>query len=333
MNNSEGPQETVERIIEEYIRPNSHLLTMERIHEVFTGEKMSAKSWSEIRQLYMRKDWTDDKVREFGKVAKQIVEQESYSLSESYFDIHQEDVSIASIEEELSNNPYQSNASRKNRNGFEYVVENGKINGRYIYTDVDIDLSYSGEITRMISEGAIEFSIYPEENLLVLKSTSVVDVQKTKAIFAKETSFDISVCGQLTAVPDQATDRIIEFINSFDTNIRPDSPVPTLISVTEVGLYNPSTNEEVNIEGAIIDGGELRSHPQVNTLLENGCEIDKISIEVMFRQSSFEVTIAGTSMMGYARIDGIKDHQRGLHLMDYIREKYLTYIRPIGSAV
>lgn len=327
--------EQVIKIIREYVEPKKHVLALERIHKYVFDEDVSFTGFDEAVREYRARNISDSDLRNFVSESKRVVEGGSAMISETYFNILEPDtLTLESVEDMLSSTQFDPNSRGEEREGFEYTRYDDKetIEGKYVYVDVSRELSYSGEPEQYVSEGAIDFEIVPEQNLLVLKSTGVIDVQKTKSIFRRKTEMDIGVAGDLTNLDAETTSqRIEDFKNSFGGDDADSNEVPIFLRVDDLRLHKPEeegSDEESEVQLTAIDfeGRAISEHPQVIDRIEDGWRIKKMVSKVQYKEEIFEVTVAGTSMMGYGKVADFVSRPKGESLIADIREKYLEYI-------
>jgi hypothetical protein len=146
MSNSNDLTHRAIELIEEYISPGNHLLTMERIHKNTFDEEIEFNRWDQAINEYRTRDWSTDEIQKFARISKQIVENSSGSIPESYFSIHEpDDISIGYVCNELDRIQYDPDAEGEEMEGFEYEVNDGIIEGRYVYVDVETEVYYSGD--------------------------------------------------------------------------------------------------------------------------------------------------------------------------------------------
>ncbi len=303
---------------------------MERIHRSYFGEEVEFTSWSDAYEDYHNRNWSEHEARDFVRQCKQIVEGPG-DLPETYFKIiDPENIDLQTVEEELSDIAYDPDAEGSDREGFEYRIVDGEVDGRYIYTDVETQVSFSGGVNDYVSEGAIEFRIDPSQNLLILETTRVVEVQKAKSYFNR-TNFNIVVCRNLTAMPDDAVDRVNSFIDSFAEEVEEEGP--TLLSVDGVKLHNPPNmrddeedEEEVSLKNIDFNGSNVREHPEIRDHLDRNWIIKNIEAAVHYDDSLFTLKMAGTEVMGYSKIEDVNNYDKGNELINEVRSRYLEHI-------
>ena len=328
MPSQSSPLDRVIRVISEFVEENGHLLTMERIHRNFFDEDVEFVSWSEVYEDYRNRDWTDEKARDFVRLSKEIVEGVD-DIPETYFKIVEPDnITLDLVVSELSEHPYNENGDGKERDGFEFDVIDGVVDGRYIYTDIDTVVTYSGGVDDYISEGAVEFRIDPKKDLLILESTSVINVQKLKS-YIKKTDLLPVVCIDLTSRPDSAVERINSFIDSFPEDV--DASGPSLLQVDQVTMHNPTEKESGDDDDTYLDkldfeGRNIRGHPDIQDHLSKGWIMKGLVAAVQFENSIFEVSVSGNQVMGYAKVGSVKDYDKGERLIKKIRNRYLEHI-------
>lgn len=265
MNREQEPVNQAQKIIRGYISKNSHLFTMERIHQNFVGENRTFSRWSEVIDVYSNMSWSDEKIRNFAQITKKIVEDNSEE-SESYFKIVEpKNIDVEYLTEELERNQFDPEADLGERDGFRYEVTGGIVTGDYIYTDISVELSQIGVVDEYVSEGAIHFRIDLENSLLISESLSVVDVQKLKSYFGKHTNMDLRVYADQTVLPDSSYERYRSFIDSIEQN--GDESEIKLRAIKKMDMHNPSTglNELTDMS---LEGHEISNNTEVNELLD-----------------------------------------------------------------
>jgi len=206
----------VREILRDYIEEESTLETMGRIHQKFTGERKDFGQWEEVEIEYLKKDWDEDKIREFALLSKETIESGVEEIAESYFDILDTELEAGDIESKLSNNEI----TEQKDSGFRFNrTDSGMITGVYFYKTKDVDISSSGNIDRLTTEKSIPFRIIPEKNLLVVETTYSPLVQKLGGVFNNKLDIQVQVCGDITVLPDQAKQRVSSFLDSFEREI------------------------------------------------------------------------------------------------------------------
>ncbi|MFD1586241.1 hypothetical protein ACFR9U_04555 [Halorientalis brevis] len=318
------PVDQVRKVIQDYIRPNNHLLTMERIYENQFGEEISFNSWTEVFDEYSSIEWTDTKAKEFIILTKHFVEGPD-DISETYFDIlSPPELTVDDLSHELERVQYQPEAEGKNREGFQFSVTDDLIKGRYVYVDIDTQVTFTGGVNDFVTEGAIEFRIRPEDQLLIIESTRVIDVQKAKSVFGSQTNLEISVSANLVLQPDNAHERMNSFLDSFSDDLEEEEG-PSLVEVNSVSLYHPDPQEDT--EEIDFSGSNLWESENVQEHIDNGWIIKGIKLTIYFRDSLYDVRIGAGDVMSYSTISSIKNFKDGNELMDEIRGRFLTHLR------
>ncbi|NUC72516.1 hypothetical protein HTZ84_09380 [Haloterrigena sp. SYSU A558-1] len=247
-------------------------------------------------------------------------EQNGLSLSDEVSELA--DVDLTQLNTEQPGRSAVSDA----RHGFDYEVDGDTITGRYVYTDVQRDITPNGQVERLVSEGSIPFRIIPHLNLLIVETTSVIDVQKTKSAFNKNTNMDIVVCGDITAVYEDAPEMMDTFRSSFaDQDGDPDEP--KVLGTDVVQLYNPHGDSENEVKKIDLEGQNIAGHPLIEERLEDDYIIKGLTTTIDFEDSIFEVAVAGTGTMGYAKIEGVGEYEKGQRLMNEVRSRYLRHLR------
>lgn len=212
-----GYQQDVRQVINEYIKPDSKLTTMERIHEQFTGETKSFTRWSDVEKAYLKKEWDDESYRRFLELSREFVEGDTETTSESYFDIVEPKQNLLETAvNDLSAREATESDDSKLRKGFVHRErDDGIIEGTYYYSSVSIEITADPDIRRQPTPKSINFRIDPNKRLLIAETTYPAHVQKIQSVINKKTTMAVTICGDLTVFPDQADRSVISFINEF----------------------------------------------------------------------------------------------------------------------
>lgn len=206
----------VSEVIGGYIKQHGTLITMERIHNQFTGGSEEFSRWEEVAKLYRGMEWDDESFTEFTLTAKNVVEGGIEEISESYFDIiTPEDLSEDVVREELDRITLDESAPPETRHGVQYREDSGVFRGNYYYSTIDVDITSEGSVDRLVTEKSIPFRIEVEDRLLVAETTYPAYVQKIKGVFGNQTDLNLIVSGDITAIPDQADERLEGFLQAL----------------------------------------------------------------------------------------------------------------------
>lgn len=322
----------IERILIEYLKPSPkvHLISAQRIYRNLTGDEEEFQTWDEAVEIFQGLDWDTEKIREFAEISKQVAHGGESKRSETYFNIADPDgINIEYVEDEFREEKYNPDASGSDQDGFKWDTEDGIINSQYVYTDINTELSFSGDVKNLESDGFIEFRVIPEEKLVILESTSVVDVQKIKGYFGRKTNMSLTVCGPLTVYPDDAVEMVNSFLDEFEDG-RPDpgSDEPGLLQIDEVRLHYPhSDTADENLENISFEGDDIGGHDDVSDRISEGWIIKGFSGPLHYKGTQFILTVAGTGTMGYAKVSGSTDQRKASELLDIVRERYMKTIR------
>jgi hypothetical protein len=311
-------EERVIDLIEQFIKPNLHLVAMERIHRNFKDEERKFDNWEEVVDLYSDYSWNADKIGEFTSIVKQIRDTGSLNIRETLFKITNEE-EFDNIISELERNPYNPDVEAAAREGFQWEILEDKITGRYIHVDVRTEINHTGEMVELVEEGSISFEVLRDPSggtpLISVHSTSVIDVQKFKSIIRRKVDFDISVYADFSTYPD-STERIHRFLNDIvEDNLR-------ITRVDKISLSGAAEQEELGIE---LEGVDILNTPEVDRYLEDNWEIK--SLEAVVRYGDNEILslrFAGSEVMCYLALEGITDHDKGQEAMDILREHFVS---------
>lgn len=206
----------VSEVIGGYIQQHGTLITMEQIHNQFTGKSEEFSRWEEVEKQYRGMDWDDESFTEFTLTAKNVVEGGIEEISESYFDIiTPEDLSKDQVKEELERITLDESASPETRHGVQFREDDGVFRGNYYYSTIDVDITSEGSVDRLVTEKSIPFRIEVDDQLLVAETTYPAYVQKIKGVFGNQTDMSLIVSGDITAIPDQANERLEGFLQAL----------------------------------------------------------------------------------------------------------------------
>jgi len=312
-----GFKDQVEDIVYKYLQPNLTLLGAERLQRSLEEEEVSFQQWEQVADYYRRKQWNRQEVKEFTKLAKDFVESGSTSISETYFRLVGGIANRDRILEELDRFPYEEDAKGEAREGFQYEkTDNGSIVGRYIEVDIDTDLSWSGELVELMTERAIEFEINSNHDILIVKSASVIDVQKAKSIFSKKIDLQITPLAQFTQ--GRFENDVDSFFEDIDSGNQRE-----VIRVDSITLQEESSDSEISrIE---LEGNDVYRSPTVRDRLDEGWTIQNVTGLVRYNGEVFKVKIGLSTMMSYAKVMDIQNYQQGRELMGDVRDIFITH--------
>lgn len=274
-------EEKVTNVLQNYAKPNrTHLITISRIYENITNDSVQFSSFDEAIESFTYIEWDDDTLLKFVDQIKQVVEKGGNRISETYFDITEPDtISTSFIERELSEPAYDPNEDGEKKEGFEYQVsDDGNIHGRYVYTDITTNLTFSGEIQPTMSDGFVQFEIDPARSLLIIKSTSVVDIQKSRRYFGEKTSISFAPSADYTTHIDGAIERINNFLSEFHNGIPSENKnIPGLMQVSTIKLEDTSGDSDdeeddddnrQQVDNIQFEGHDIKMTKRFNPTLE-----------------------------------------------------------------
>jgi len=210
-------QKDIRRVINEYIRPDSTLATMEGIHSELTGESRDFTRWDDVEKTYLQMEWDGETYHRFLELSREFVEGNTETTSESYFDIVEPEDDLAeTVINELSAREASESEDLRVEEGFVYRERDDRvIEGTYYFSTVSIEITAEPDIRRQPTPKSINFRIDPSERLLIVETTYPAHVQKIQSVFNNETAIGVTICGDLTILPGQADKSIISFINEF----------------------------------------------------------------------------------------------------------------------
>lgn len=339
-NDDNNYQEKVIEVLRDYVQANrTHTATIERIYRNVTGDSIELSNYDEAEEAFSEIDWSDSLLLEYVDQVKQVVEKGENRVPETYFDIVEPDsFSLDYIKEQLSEPKYNPDKSGEEKEGFRIQIRDGKVHGRYVYIDVDTKLTFSGEIQPTTSDGFIQFEIDPDNKLLIIKSTSVIDIQKSRKYFDRKTSFEIAPSADYTTHTDGSVERINDFLSKFHDGIPSDGDeVPGLLQVDTIKLEDTSPEsdddeEETdghNIENIQFEGHDIKNDDEVQSYLgpDTPWVIKKLEAEIYYKGEKFKVTIGTTGMMSYSKVSDSTDWDASTDLSQSVRKWFLEDLR------
>lgn len=105
-------------------------------------------------------------------------------------------------------------------------------------------------------------------------------------------------------------------------------PNPDLYEITEVNLYNPSTDEDEPIRKAGFESyTDIFNDNRVIELRNAGWIMTGLEMSVGYRDEIFTVTIGTNSKIGYVKIEDIGSPDKANELRDILRSRYLDHFR------
>lgn len=210
-------QKNVRRVIGEYIRPDHTLVLMERIHQDLTGRSEDFHQWEDVEKKYMQMDWDGQKYIQFLEIAREHVEGDTETVSESYFDIVEPEEEIGEVfKKELQAREVQEDPDLGVDEGFSVRErDDGVLEATYHFATVSTEITAEPDIKRQPTPKSISFRIKPEEELMVVETTFPAHVQKIGSIISGIKPLEVAICGDVTKFPDSADEKVISFINEF----------------------------------------------------------------------------------------------------------------------
>lgn len=203
-------------IVGDYVKPNSTLTTMNRIHRELTGTQGEFGRWQQVQEEYGSQEWDDNSFEEFLRVCRQYVEGDIEEISEAYLDILEpEELSQDLITDTLKSNLAGDEVNR--REGFQYRRrDDGRVSASYYYFTTDIEITENLEIEDIPNQKRIPLKFDPERRLIIVETTMPARVQKAKSVINEKTILDVATTGNLNLVEQEAESRVRSFIDSFE---------------------------------------------------------------------------------------------------------------------
>lgn len=165
----------------------------------------------------MEMDWNDQMYIQFLEIAREHVEGDTETVSESYFDIVEPEEDIGEkFKRELSAKEVREDPDLGVEEGFSLRErDDGVIEATYHFATVSTEITAGPDLKRQPTPKSISFRIKPEQRLMVVETTYPAHVQKIKAVINNDTPFSVAICGDVTKFPDSADEKVISFINEF----------------------------------------------------------------------------------------------------------------------
>lgn len=315
-------------IILEYLQPSHVTLPeMEEIHQRITGEERDFTRWNKVAGLYAGMDWNHDQFRRFLQIAKETVEGGIDEIAETYFEIVvPENITRTELVETLSEEKWDPDEGDSQISITFHERDDGIIVGEFIYETVNTDITDDFSVRRFQNTKPVPFRIDAEEQLVIVESTSASRVQRLRGALNHETALQLNICGNLTLFPGMANDKIELFRSEFNDE---NSAGPFIRQIRDVFMYNPSTEaddiKKIDYQGG--DNGDIFDHDTIEDRRNEDWIIRGFLAKMGYQSDVLEVSIAGTSQMGYIKVSDISNIDSANELMTILREKYMEHIR------
>lgn len=324
------------RIIEDYLKPNISLESMEHIHRSIFNGKESFHRWNNVKDLYSSVGWNEQRFQDFIIECKQTVESDSDFITETYFTIELPSPGPDSVDgyiQEMEKHLYNETAPEKERNGFRYnIIDENTIDASYTYTTTDVNLTYSGRLNELVNTQSIPFRINVEKSLLIMETAYPPHIQKIKGIFRKRTDCDIFVFGN-QIVPENSLDQYAELIDAFDLALKEEGGVHRINSLQLEGLTGEIKSIKVLPESGYNHSediiGPYEAIEETIGRVYNRAHFDEeiliksIKIDIYYEDAEFTVTVSNSQMMSYIKLENIRELRIGASIMELLRKELL----------
>ena len=321
---STAPQDLekqVQKVIRDYVMQKGHMLAMKQIHEEFMDEEADFESWDHAVEFYTSLEWDRKKLSDFLSICKRVVEESKGTFSDTYFRIVNVD-DPEDLIEDFDQRRYSPDAVGESREGFRYEQEGNSIEAGYIYVDIKTEVTHGGNIQDLLTEGSIRFTVDFEKNLLLLHSTSVIQVQKLKSIIQQHTSAELIVYYQ----PSQQIESGIDRFNILLTRLEEagiDVREATSIRLTDPSEDEASTISELEYHGEFESEDSIGLHPAIEEKIHEGWYINRVDLKVLYDNEVMSVTIAGSNIMSYTKVNDYTRVKSGKEVRDILREIFI----------
>ena len=321
---SSGPnslEQKVRKVIRDYVMPKENILAMKRIHAEFMSEQAPFDSWDEAVEFYTSLEWNRERLSEFLSICKRVVEESEGKSAETYFrviNIDDPDDLIGTFDER----EYSPDLAGESREGFRYDRSDDVIDGEYIYVDVNTQLTFGGEIQDLVTEGSITFTLDLQREILVLHSSSAVDVQRTKSIFNEYTTVSLLVYYHPGLDIQSNTQRFNTFIDGLEDR---GLTVREAISVklTKYSEDEVSALTELEYSGDFDSIESITANSEIREKIDQGWLIKSIKIKVHYQDELMSVTVASSNMMCYTKVEDYMKVGNGRAVQDIVRDVFL----------
>ena len=87
---------------------------------------------------------------------------------------------------------------------------------------------------------------------------------------------------------------------------------PKIDNITEVKMYNPSTNENEPLQKIDFKGiADIFDHDDINERRRDDWIVRGFSAVMEYKGDNYDVTIAGNNVMGYVKVADIASYDHG----------------------
>jgi len=322
-------EEQVKKVIRDYVMQKGHMLAMKSIHEEFMDEEADFASWDQAVEIYTSLEWDREKLSDFLSICKRVVEGSMGTFSDTYFRLINVD-DPEDLIEDFDQRMYSPDAVGESREGFQYEQKGNSIEAEYIYVDINTELTHGGELQDLVTEGSIRFTVDFEKNILILHSTSVIQVQKIKSIINRHTSAGLVVYYR----PNQGTESGINRFNELLTRLEEggvDVRETTSIRLTEPTEDGASTISELEYHGKFESEDSIISHPSIGEKINEGWYINRVDIDILYDDEVMSVTVAGSDIMSYTKVNNYARVKNGKEVRDILREIFIDVFDRSGK--
>ncbi|TYL37435.1 hypothetical protein CV102_17670 [Natronococcus pandeyae] len=117
--------------------------------------------------------------------------------------------------------------------------------------------------------------------------------------------------------------RISDFLDSLGEEV-------LIHEIRSIQLVNPRDSQsaisEMSIQGSTASDN-LLSEPEVGERIDDGWLVKGVEFTVEYENEIFSVTVSGSDVMAYSKIENVADRMKGMMLMDVIRGYFLDNLR------
>lgn len=318
-------EQDVEDIINSYVKKNTTLSEMEEIVKRHTGKSKDFVKWEEVFDYYQGYNWNQEAFDEFLYIAKDVVESGVTTMTEAYLLIRNKTIDISEVTLALSEFNNQQESSQ-----IEYeVTESGHIDCRLTYEITKVSITSFGEMERLVEQKSIAFEIQPSINLVIVRENSPSRVSKIRSSL---NSTNMVVSGVVDLSLNDLDDSMHSLINSFEhqkdnANLSTDSvSVPVLVEVVSLDMTNPA--HDSNIRSIHFSGHKIDRADEIREYEDEGWVTNGFESIVRYAGQLYSLRIYVGDRVQYIKLEEVSDYDKGLDLLEDIRDRFLAKFVP-----
>lgn len=315
-----NPSAEAERIVQEYLKGTVTLASVSEIYESITDNEEDFGRWDKAAKECSDIDWSSNPYSEFRELARKAVEAERDTTSESYF---QSD-SIAQLSGSrllriLSDGMWFSDSAIETFNPQEV---GGVIRGELVYDKPTTSISRDYTVRKFSRKRAVEYEMDKSDGVVRVSSAGS-KAQRLRGILNNKVGLKVDILGNLTTLPNQANDKVQNFQDEFNGGIANDIAVKRY---NKANLYSPNIQtQEIENLNYKARRGDILDNPEIKDRLDNGWIVQGFTMQVGYKSNNYEISVAGTRQISYARVDKISNYYHGKEIMEILQKCFLKH--------